>query len=168
MYDVVTRTAVADPAWTGPFPLLFDDGPWNASSAGHEPAGAIAGDHVFGATVFVKPSATGKDTYEYGLVDATNNVWMWRGATGTFDVAAGATEPVNLAVVTLPGFGASDIKLVADAALLAGAQGLSTLLVVGSAWGWERWRQPASPPTRSLRAARSRRSRSPSRWPSTR
>ena len=41
VYDATTRVATIDGSWTGPFPMLYDDGPWN--QGGHEPAGATAG-----------------------------------------------------------------------------------------------------------------------------
>jgi hypothetical protein len=144
MYDAVTRTVTKDTTWSGPWAPLYDDGPW--TSGGHEPAGATAGDHIFGTVVFVTPPATGSDTYEYGMNDAvyqTNfgNGWIWpAGPNGTFAVAAGATADISASGLTLAAFGTKDAQLTIDvAAALAASNGpwdSAKITVKGSAWAW--------------------------------
>lgn len=141
--DKTTRKITADSTWGGPFPALYDDGPW--SSGGHEPSGNTAADHKWGITVFVAPPATGSDIYEYGAQDGLFQGWLWRGSNGTFTVAAGATAPVTAAGLTLLVFGTNDLKLVIDTANLVarpnasdgGVQtwDLTSVKVKGSAWG---------------------------------
>jgi hypothetical protein len=137
------RKIAKDSNWGGPWPKLYDDGPWSAG--GHEPAGATAGDHKWGVTVFATPPATGSDTYEYGTIDATNGGWLWVATppatgNGTFQVAAGATTPITAAGLTLAAFGTTDLKLVVDSTNLlsvtAGGWDLTAPKVKGSAWGW--------------------------------
>lgn len=150
--DATTRKITKDGTWGGPFPTLYDDGPWNAG--GHEPAGSTAGDHRWGVTVFATPPATGTDTYEYGAQDHTNSGWLWRGSNGTFAVPAGATSPITATGLTLLAFGKTNLKLVIDTSQLLADGGTSTLAdggvvvnppltwdtskveVKGSAWGW--------------------------------
>lgn len=140
IYDSTTRIVTADSTWGGPWAKLYDDGPWNAG--GHEPAGAVAGDHKLGVTVFVKPPATGTDTYGYGLRDATNpdtanGGWVWIGGNGSFSVSAGATAAITAAGQTFPAHGTTDMQLVIDTnALGAGTWDTSKISVKGSAWGW--------------------------------
>jgi hypothetical protein len=100
--DPASRIATRDEGWGGPYPRLYDDGPWTAG--GHEPAGAVAGDHRWGVTVFIKPPATGIAQYEYGLVDRTG---------------AGQTGPWKLTKVTLKAsaWGWYELELKDDGAL---------------------------------------------------
>src|SRR5205807_5054183 len=99
LYDAATNKVTMDSTWGGPWAPLYDDGPW--TSGGHEPAGANAGDHIFGTVVFVTPPATGSDTYAYGLVDHSapyNDGWIWQGppgVNGSFTVPAGATADIK-------------------------------------------------------------------------
>jgi hypothetical protein len=141
--DETTRIITPDSAWGGPFPKLYDDGPW--TTGGREPKGSVAGDHKMGVTVFVAPPATGSATYEYGLQDATTQGWLWRGANGTFVVASGATAEVTAAGLTLIPFGTTDLKVVIDTnALLArtladggvGTWDTSKVRIKGSGWSW--------------------------------
>jgi hypothetical protein len=120
-YDPTTRTVTKDSNWSGPYAKLYDDGPWD--TGGHEPPGAVAGDHKWGVTVFATPPATGTDSYEYGLNDTTacapsstcvnGNGWSWLGANGSYSVAAGATAPINAAGRTFPAFGSTDVVITA-------------------------------------------------------
>lgn len=140
IYDSTTRKVTADATWGGPWAPLYDDGPWSAG--GHEPADATAGDNKWGVTVFVTPPATGTATYSYGLNDdyyQTNfgNGWIWIGSNGSFDVAAGATAPVNATGQVMPAFGTTDIQLKLDTnALAAGTWDKTKIEVKGSAWAW--------------------------------
>jgi len=140
LYDSTTRIITADSTWGGPWAKLYDDGPWNAG--GHEPAGAVAGDHKLGVTVFVKPPTTGTDTYGYGLRDASNpdtanGGWVWIGKDGSFSVASGTTTAVTAAGQTFPAHGTTDMQLVIDTnALAAGTWDMSKITVKGSAWAW--------------------------------
>lgn len=141
--DTTTRK-ITKSGWDGPFPTLYDDGPWNAG--GHEPAGSTAGDSKWGVTVFATPPATGEDIYEYGAQDHTTMGWIWRGSNGTFKVASGATAAITATGLTLPAFGNTDVKLVLDTTkLLSSPQAdggaalpwdSSKVEVKGSAWAW--------------------------------
>jgi hypothetical protein len=142
-YDSATRMITKDATWAGPWAPLYDDGPWTAS--GHEPAGATAGDNKWGVVVFVTPPATGTDAYEYGLIDRVyetsfGNGWIWVGANGTFNVAAGATADVTATGLTLPAFGTKDMQLAVDvAAAMAATNGPwdnAKITVKGSATAW--------------------------------
>ncbi|MFH1029583.1 MAG: hypothetical protein V1791_16420 [Pseudomonadota bacterium] len=96
-FDPASRILSVDASWGGPFPMLYDDGPWDAG--GHEPAGAIAGDHVWGVTVWV--SAAASQNFEYGAisgsVDGSDGSWIWTGANGTFAVTSGDSTPIDAA-----------------------------------------------------------------------
>jgi hypothetical protein len=154
-YDVVTRVSFNDANWSGPYAGLYDDGPWdgyasgNTIKYGHEPHGAVAGDHILGTTVFVYPPASGNQTYSYGLIDhAFGDGWIWSGPNGSFTVAAGATAPINATGATLPLFGQIDMRLALDTANLqpntcsptpctpAAWDFSGGVKVKGSAWGW--------------------------------
>lgn len=150
LVDEVTRILTFDSSWSGSapdaqplsgWPVLYDDGPWTAG--GHEPTGASAGDSIWGITVFVAPPATGSDTYEYGLLDATvadpwNFGWVWQGPNGTFSVAAGATADITAPGMTFARFGDQNLMLVLDTHRLwpGYAWNTGTVTVKGSAWGW--------------------------------
>jgi hypothetical protein len=141
-YVTTTRKVSPDATWTGPFARLYDDGPWTAG--GHEPVGAVAGDHRLGVTVFVTPPAVGSQLYEYGLNDriyqamADGNGWVWVGSNGTFSVAAGATATINASGMTFPAFGTHDLRLTLDPTAIASASDfdLSVVKVKGSATAW--------------------------------
>ncbi len=49
----------------GPYPPLYDDGPYTAG--GHESADAVAGDSVFCAEIWVMPDAADDLLFEYGV-----------------------------------------------------------------------------------------------------
>lgn len=148
LFDATTRKITYDSTWSGGvaragFPTLYDDGPWNVDPPGHEPAGSVAGDRKWGVTVFVTPPATGSQAYEYGLIDelyeATyGNGWIWVGTNGSFNVAAGATAPINATGLTLPAFGTTDLQLTLDTNNLdpATTWDTSVVQVKGSAWAW--------------------------------
>lgn len=151
-YDAVTRLAFHDGTWNGgngPFAPLYDDGPWD--QGGHEPlfmtSGAtqvpsVAGDHKFGATIFV-PVPSAAQNWEYGLVDHSfGDGWIWRGASnGTFTVPAGASAAINATGQTFPAWGTTDVRLTLnlaslDATFLASTADLTVPKVKGSGWGW--------------------------------
>ena len=142
VYDKATNLITPDPSWAGPWPPLYDDGPMSAG--GHEPEGAVAGDHKFGAVVFVMPPATGATTYEYGMIDQTYQTafgdgWIWpAGPNGSFTVSAGATADQAVAGMTLKAFGTTDVRLVLDTGNLdpSGTWDPTTVAVKCSAWGW--------------------------------
>jgi hypothetical protein len=103
---------------------------------------------VLGTTMFVYPPATGSETYEYGMVDhAFGDGWIWKGANGSFTVAAGATS-VTATGMTLSPFGAIDMRLSLDSTALepntcapapctpAAWDFAGGVKVKGSAWGW--------------------------------
>jgi hypothetical protein len=135
VYDSATRMVTLDNTWGNPLVPLYDDGPWTAG--GHEPAGAVAGDHKWGVTVFVAPDVSPLN-FQYGFVDhSAADAWLWAGSNGTFSVAPGATTAITATGQTLPLFGTTDMKLVLDTtALGAGSWNLATVKVKGSPWYW--------------------------------
>lgn len=149
-YDEVTRLAFYDASWNsgdGPFAPLYDDGPWD--QGGHEAIGEVAGDHKFGAVVFVKPpSAAGTNTtISYGLQDNVyqtkyGNGWNWpKSSNGSFVVFAGQTADVKADGAVLPAFGTVDFKLTLDTLALTppdggGTWSTNTVKVKGTATTW--------------------------------
>jgi len=146
-YVESTRVVTFDSTGNGPFPLLWDDGPWE--DGGHEPAGAVAGDHRFGITVFVAPpalTATSELVFGHGVEDASYAAFppdgfgsghLWTGPEDEFVIGPGATEDLVLADLVLPAFGTTDLKLVLDTAGLApGSWDTSRVYAIGSAWPW--------------------------------
>lgn len=140
-YDSTTRIATRDPAWGGPFALVYDDGPWNAG--GHEPAGATAGDHIFGITMWI-PVPTAEEAFEYGAirgsVDGSDGQWIWQGSNGTFTVPANASDPIATTGLVIPAHGTTDFRLVIDTANLApefaAFDPANGITVKSSGWGW--------------------------------
>jgi hypothetical protein len=137
-----TRVVTFDGNWTGPYPQMYDDGPWSAG--GHEPASAVAGDHKWGTTVFAKiPTDGGVTKFEYGAQTTATanpaNSWIWTGnGNGKFDVGA-ATTVVNGTTLVLAPWGTTNLKLVLDANNLADAGtawNTTTVKVKGDKWGW--------------------------------
>jgi hypothetical protein len=151
---VWNRTVAFDNGWaggTGPYALLYDDGPW--TTGGHEPKGAVANDNKWGITMFAIPPATDKDTYSYGLNDNSvsgynvatmktgdaNKGWMWTAANaGGFDVSAGNFTEITAPGQTMPAFGTTDIKLVIDTNALATNKtwDKSKVSIKSSTWSW--------------------------------
>lgn len=141
-YDSATNI-VTHAGWTGPFPLLYDDGPWD--QGGHEPAGSEGNDGVWGCSIeFAVPSAA--VMFEYGAIrgsiDGSDGQWIWPGpGNGMFTVNAGQTTDVTAAGLTIPAFGDINLRLEIDTSTLAEefaefmpANGIT---VKGSTWGWE-------------------------------
>lgn len=93
----------------GPFPWLYDDGPRSAD--GHEPEGAVKGDHVFETEVLVK--AEEDLTFEYGVLNELDR-WIWIGPNGVVTIPAGSTDTVDAARLIVPSFGEVDLKLTLD------------------------------------------------------
>jgi hypothetical protein len=143
LVDNATRIMTKS-GWDGPFPKLFDDGPWD--KGGHEPKNAVARDNKWGITVFIRPPMMGNEQFEYGLQDSTTQGWIWRGMNGTFTVNAGATGEVNAPGQTMLPFGTNDVKLVIDKTMLLARPMLSDggtatwdsskVTVKGSGWSW--------------------------------
>jgi len=94
--------------------MVYDDGPWSAG--GHEPAGATAGDNIWGVTVWVSNAA--EESFEYGAirgsVDGSDGQWIWTGSNGTFTVTAGATTAIDAQGLVVAAFGTTDMKLTID------------------------------------------------------
>lgn len=94
-YEPATRVLTWDGSWQGPYVMLHDDGPWTAG--GHEPAGSVAGDHVWGAAVWMA-NGTAR-TLEYGAIsgsqDGSDGQWIWTGSNGVVTVPAGAAGPIT-------------------------------------------------------------------------
>ena len=97
-HNPATRILTQDGSWGGPYPMLYDDGPWTAG--GHEPEGSTAGDHIWGVTVW---GLTATETQlEYGAISGSINgsdgAWIWIGNNGSVIIPQGAT-----AAITAPG-----------------------------------------------------------------
>lgn len=143
-HDATTRTIAYRSAWTGPFAMLHDDGPWD--QGGHEPLGSVAGDHRWGVTAWVPNTST--QTFAYGAIRGSNNgsdgSWIWTGADGSFTVTAGATAPITVQGLVIAPHGTTDLKLTIDvsnngaslATLFQGANYTDQVQAKGSAWGW--------------------------------
>jgi hypothetical protein len=140
-YDAATGVVTFDPAWSGPFPLLWDDGAGTAG--GHEPAGATAGDNIWGVAVRLAPP-TGDVTFAYGAIRGSvgggDGDWIWKGPNGSVTVRAGQTAAVTAAGLTISPFGDVDLRLTLDLAALhpdfAGFDPQSGVAVKGDPWGW--------------------------------
>jgi hypothetical protein len=132
------RIILKDPLWTGPYPPLFDDGPWR--TGGHEPSGSTAGDHLWGVTVFAPAAASVATLYEYGLIDHSTGGWLWYGPNGSFQIQPGATGEVTAPGMTLLPFGTTDLKVVVDTGTVldggVGTWDTRRVEVKGSAWAW--------------------------------
>lgn len=147
-YDSNSRILTHDSSWTGPYPTLYDDGPW--TDGGHEPANATAGDHKWGVTVFVDTDAG--QAYEYGLNDANAcdggslvvgcNGWAWVGSNGSFNVTAGSQTPITAAGRAIPAFGTTDLEITLNTQALQHLPDggfpwdAGVVSVKGSAWNW--------------------------------
>ncbi|MBM4396985.1 MAG: IPT/TIG domain-containing protein [Deltaproteobacteria bacterium] len=115
-WSAADNTIQYSTAWQptdGPFPVLYDDGPWSAG--GHEPEGATKGDRRFECEVwFVADEET---TFEYGVLNE-NDRWIWIGPNGIVTVPAGSAGDFTAAGLTLPGFGDIDFEVTLDTARL--------------------------------------------------
>jgi hypothetical protein len=162
-WSAPTRISYMDGNWSGPYAPLYDDGPWdgyasgNTIKYGHEPHGAVAGDHIFGVTVFAYPPASGNEVYGYGLIDHTfGDGWIWKGSNGSFTIVSGATQPVTATGMTIDPWGTVDVELQLDTANLepntcsptpctpAAWDFTNGVKVKGSAWGWYEVALPSS------------------------
>ncbi len=115
-WDAATNTIRYATSWLptdGPYPPLYDDGPWNAG--GHEPTGAVAGDHVFECEVWFR--AEEDTTFEYGALNEFDR-WVWVGPNGVVTVPKGSTDTIEVPGLTLPAFGEVDLKVTLDLAAL--------------------------------------------------
>ncbi|MEO1227371.1 MAG: choice-of-anchor X domain-containing protein [Myxococcota bacterium] len=150
-YDAMTRILSLDTGWAAPYPPVYDDGPWNMG--GHEPAGATAGDSIWGITVFVDIPTTDPVSFEYGAiagatVDAMGAMddggWIWNnpGGNGTFEVAVGATDAIDTTGLVIPAWGTTDMRISIDTANMDPDFQMNfdpTMHMVeikSSAWGW--------------------------------
>ena len=114
LYDEVTRIVENPSNWDGPFPPVYDDGPWTAG--GHEPAGQTAGDSVWCVTAFF-PTPAEDVAFEYGAEDAAG--WIWIGGNGTFTVPGGSSAEVIADPLAIPAHGTIDMRLTIDTSTLA-------------------------------------------------
>lgn len=115
-WDAATNTIKYATSWLptdGPYPPLHDDGPWD--SGGHEPAGAVAGDHVFECEVWFR--AEEDTTFEYGALNEFDR-WVWIGPNGVVTVPKGSTDTIEVPGLVLPAFGDVDLKVTLDLAAL--------------------------------------------------
>ncbi|MBU1413620.1 hypothetical protein KKC22_19065 [Myxococcota bacterium] len=136
-FDDTTRLLTFDGSWMGPYPTLHDDGPWTAG--GHEPEGSVAGDHVWGVTVFFAVPAE-ETTFEYGAQDVQGN-WLWTGETnGIFTIPALATSPVTAEGMTIEAFGTVDLMITLDSlnlnAMFSFNPFVDTVALKGNFIGW--------------------------------
>ena len=143
-FNSTTRLMTINGAWSGPYVMLYDDGPW--TTGGHEPEGATAGDSLWGVTVWVSNSAT--QNFEYGAISGSVNgsdgSWIWVGSNGTFTVTSGSSTPIDAPGLVIPAFGTIDLQLTIDISAngsnldpsFAGADYTDQVNVKGSAWGW--------------------------------
>ncbi|MFN3201053.1 MAG: choice-of-anchor X domain-containing protein [Bradymonadia bacterium] len=141
-YDPETRILTRDPGWGGPFAVVYDDGAWN--EGGHEPAGAVAGDSVWGITVFY-PNPAEDTPFEYGAingsVDGSDGGWIWIGANGSFTVAAGGSaDGITADGLVIPAHGTIDMRLTIDTGALdesfAEFDPANGVRVKGNAFAW--------------------------------
>ena len=147
IWDSTTNSAVYDGAWSGPYAALYDDGP--VTAGGHEPPGAVAGDHKWGVQIKIVPPATGMQAYDYGLddtyYDTYGNGWVWLGSNGQFIVQSTSTGSITAQGQTFTAFGTHDLRLTLDLTALASheipdagssAYDTSVVKLKSSAWGW--------------------------------
>lgn len=116
-WEVASRTLTpADPG--GPFPLLFDDGPW--TEGGHEPVGALAGDNIWGITAFINIPGQPLEL-EYGLIrgavggldNPNGRIWPPSGLA-RFVVPVVPRAPIDLETVVIPPWDNIDLRLTLD------------------------------------------------------
>ena len=115
-HDAATNTLAFASSWLpeeGPYPLLWDDGP--ISDGGHEPEGAAAGDHVFGAAVCYL--AEQDRVFAYGALNADLR-WIWVGPNGQIEIPAGTTGRIDFPGLALEPFGDRDFKVFLDTGAL--------------------------------------------------
>lgn len=115
-WNAATNIIVYATSWLptdGPYPPLYDDGPW--SQGGHEPEGATANDHVFECEVWFK--AEEETTFEYGALNEFDR-WIWIGPNGQFTVPKGFSDVIEVKGLVLPPFGEVDVKITLDMAAL--------------------------------------------------
>lgn len=144
-YNAGTRIATRDDAtWAGPYPMLYDDGPWTVATTAHETATSTAGDHIWSVTMFVTPPATGSQQWNYGLNDVYyqaqfGNGWIWPGANGSFTVTAGQTTDIDAPGLVIGAFGDRDLRLTIDTSAMDATYVWSTAHVgvkgTATAWG---------------------------------
>lgn len=127
-YDAATRMLTYGTAWCHadnngiPCPALYDDGPW--TEGGHEPKGAVKGDHKFGVTVFMTVP-TAAVTLSYGAINESDG-WVWvnptpGGGNGSLEVPANSTAELTATGMAIPAAGTIDFRLTLDdAALFSG------------------------------------------------
>lgn len=143
-FDSSSRILTRDPSWgggTGPYPLLYDDGPWTAG--GHEARTATASDNIWSVATFFVPGEEATD-FEYGAVrlwePGEQGEWIWSGSNGTFSVPGNATEDVAAPGLVLPAFGSIDLRLTINTSSLAAEFAdfdvTRGVRVKSSGWGW--------------------------------
>ncbi|MBN1946111.1 MAG: IPT/TIG domain-containing protein [Bradymonadales bacterium] len=115
-YDADTNIVLFSSSWLptqGPFPPLYDDGPYDLG--GHEALGATAGDHVFSVEVFFLAEET--TTFEYGLINELD-YWIWVGPNGQVTVQQGEIGTVVADGMTFTSFGDIDLRVTLNIAEL--------------------------------------------------
>ncbi len=146
-YDSTTRILQLDTGWGGPFPMVFDDGPWD--EGGHEPAGSMAGDNIWGVTVFVAVPTEAPVNFEYGAISGSTNGsdgdWIWglqSPTNGNFSVPVGAADAINAMGLEIPAWGDVDFRVTINVAMAADPFGATFdpsamgIQIKSSHWGW--------------------------------
>ncbi len=145
-FNADTRILTRDPSWgggSGPYPLLYDDGPWNMG--GHEASNATAGDNIWTVAVFY-PVPAEETPFEYGAVRnwaaGSQGDWIWQGSNGAFTVPANADAPVRATGLTLAAFGTTDLRFFLNTSNstitseFPGFNPANGVRVKSSGWGW--------------------------------
>lgn len=112
VYDPSDNVAVFTTSWLpeeGPYPPLYDDGPY--TTGGHEAEGQMAGDSIFSTEVFFL--AEEDTTFEYGLINDLDH-WIWSGPNGQATVIAGETGTIETQGFAFEAFGDIDIRVTLD------------------------------------------------------
>ena len=113
-YDADNDLLALDPTSSGPFVMLADDGP--VSGGGHEPEGAVAGDHLWGASVQVETTDM-SSVFTYGVisgsVDGSDGDWIDGNTMQAVTVTSGATG-----TITAPGLAVEEEVIPSDQAII--------------------------------------------------
>lgn len=145
-YDKATRILTYAADWAGgkgPYAPLYDDGPYD--QGGHEPKGAVKGDSKFGITAFLPiPAEALKIEYGAQVPSGPNcsnadGCWIWKGANGSIQVAAGASTALTAEGLKLDPEGTVDLRLTLDTNNLGSGHVLDageTITVKGTFADW--------------------------------
>lgn len=116
VYDDTTNLIEFASSWLpdqGPYPPLYDDGPY--TTGGHEAEGQVADDHIFSAEIFFFAAET--TVFDYGLLNELDH-WIWTGPNGQVTVNANETGTVVAQGYAFEAFGDIDMRVQIDSASL--------------------------------------------------